>query len=174
MSEQSDSLIRNTVEWWPCQGSVVSSKRMESLVERRHGHAQSKWVVTGNHSIYIENMPLSGFIFRLRVIVSRAQSHRRPLVTFRSLHSKTDRRIASPVVLHQYPGRTRRVRIRAVWVDPVLRPYIIKLGLNTDRTLWQYVTVYSDIRHTVYSTCTRLYFCNIQSVCHRRFTMVRP
>ena len=50
MSEEPDSLIRNMVEWLPCQGSVVSSKRMESLVERRHGHSQSKSVVSGNHS----------------------------------------------------------------------------------------------------------------------------
>ena len=76
------------------------------------------------------------------------------------------------------PGRTRRVRIRSVYESCEWMSFhgltIVKLRLNTYRTLMQYVTVYSGIRDTVYSTYTRLYFCNIRSVIHRRFIMVRP
>ena len=74
-----------------------------------------------------------------------------------------------------YPGRTRRVRIRTVYGPCEWIPFydltIMKLRLNTDRTLWQYVTVYRGSRDTVYSMYTKLYFCNIRSVIHRRFIM---
>ena len=62
----------------------------------------------------------------------------------------------------------------AVWVDPVLRPYHNEVTVNYGPYTGQYVTVYNGIPDTVYSTYTRLYFCNIRSVIHRNFIMVRP